>query len=583
MHESDSSASLSLSDLLAASGSESHDEDTAASLFASEPAPHQESSRAADDAADSLSVLFSLGLTSDDATPTDTATSTEKPAERAENTSFDLASLLGVENAEPLQQREQIAEPEPQTDLAQLLGIAADATTAAEEKPTPKAEPKFELNFSSEPRVDAKSEQRTAAPVQAEPAVAQEQTGAPEVHAEKPKEAQPAVQPAAKEEVEPSYKSKWGTEPKIERKTSFTSVSKQDVQPQQQDDKPASKQEAAANLKEVTQEQKPEVKTQPDVEPAPESHVAARVQSSPQVAASDDVSTQATEAKAEPKAEPTPEAQPEVKLDSEAQPEPEAKPQTKSEPEVVTEAQAEPTVAAESQPQPEPQPETEPQPEPAPKAQAEQEPASDSAAATKPLPTPEQEQEPSEDAEWKALEPLIEAHAAPDGTPAAPFVPTPEKRRAAEKVAAAKGRRRLRVAAVVLTVIALALGSIAVYTFAIPHDQSGASAAATQGASEVTYGYRVKASNGTWCDARETARYNDASQLVSSTVEVTFPSLEEAESFVTQMKADFGSQLTDSSIDGARASVTLQASGEEVSRGAYEALLQQNLDGFRKL
>lgn len=581
MHESDSSASLSLSDLLAASGNESHDEKTATPLFTSEPAPRQESSCDTDDASDPFAVLLSLGLTSDGAASTEASVATEKPADRAENTSFDLASLLGVENAELLQQREQVAEPKPQTDLAQLLGIAADATPAAEEKPAPKAEPKFELNFSSESHVEVQPEQKAAAPVQAEPTVVQKQAGVSEVRAEKTKKAQSSVHLTAKEEGEPSYKSQWGTEPKIERKTAFTSASKRDVQPQQQEIKPESKQEDAAVLKEAMHGQRSEVKVQRDVESTSESHAMSRVQSVAKTVASDEAPTQTPEPKADPEAKPASEAQPEVKLASKAQPEPEVQPQTKSEPEVAAETQAESTIAVESQSQSEPQ--SEPQPQPASEAHAEQEPTSDSSAAPESLSAPEQEKEPSEDAEWQALEPLIEAHAAPDGTPAAPFVPTPEKRRAAEKVAAAKGRRRLRVAAVVLTVIALALGSVAVYTFAIPHNQPGASAAATPGASEVTYGYRVKASNGTWCDARETARYDDANLLLSSTVEVTFPSPDEAESFVAQMKADFGDQLTSSSIDGARASVTLQASGKEVSRGAYETLLQQNLDGFRKL
>ena len=60
------------------------------------------------------------------------------------------------------------------------------------------------------------------------------------------------MQPATNEEVEPSYKSKWGTEPKIERKTPFNSALKQDVQPERQEEKPASKQEAAADLKAVS-------------------------------------------------------------------------------------------------------------------------------------------------------------------------------------------------------------------------------------------------------------------------------------------------------------------------------------------
>ena len=173
MHESDSSASLSLSDLLAAAGDESRDEDTAAPLFASEPTPRQEPSRAADDAADPLAVLFSLGLTSEDADSAEVPVATEKLADPAENTSFDLASLLGVENAGPLD--EQVAEPEPQTDLAQLLGIAADATPAREEKPAPKAESKFELNFSPETQAEAKPEQKVAVPVQAELAVEHKQ------------------------------------------------------------------------------------------------------------------------------------------------------------------------------------------------------------------------------------------------------------------------------------------------------------------------------------------------------------------------------------------------------------------------
>ena len=100
---------------------------------------------------------------------------------------------------------------------------------------------------------------------------------------------------------------------------------------------------------------------------------------------------------------------------------------------------------------------------------------------------------------------------------------------------------------------------------------------------QAVYRYEFKASDGAVCEALETASYGAGDTLVQSTVEASLPSERQAYEFVSEAKSKFGDDVKDASVEGGTARVVIDLSKSQVNRGAYEALLSNNVDSFERV